>query len=319
MRRTWLALIRSFALPAGTFFLAVPAPLIGSAPTPSPDQNEVAPTVEQATEQSEERPFIGIEMASPTDGGIPVTAVTPDTAAERFGLEVGDVILRIGEVATDSLGSVADALASRRPGDVVEIELLRAGKRQTIRLELGVRPDDLELRRDEADHVLGVLQIRPGLDVADIGCGSGWLSEAIAIELGGSGTVYAVELEESHIASLRRRELPGVVPVLSEPGDISLPEESLDIAVLHDVASHVDSDARQSFYGSVRRALRPGGRLVIFGPHGDAETMLAVLEAHAFAPVNEDDLDGLPPDDLDRRLAEGIVFRFAPGGAPPDP
>jgi SAM-dependent methyltransferase len=244
--------------------------------------------------------------------------VIPDTAAQRFGLEAGDVILRIDDVRTGSARRVPDALVARHPGDVITIELLRSGERQTIRLELGRRPDDLVLRRGQADHVLEVLQIRPGLDIADIGCGSGWLSEAIAIELDGSGTVYAVELQESHIENLRRRALPGVVPVLSEPDDVSLPENSLDVAMLHDVASHIDRDARKSFYESVRRSLRPGGRLVVFGPHGEGATMLDVLRANGFVAV-DDDLDDLAPDDLDRRLADGIVFRPAAQGAPTKP
>lgn len=289
--------LRSYALLAGALFLVS---WIG------------------ADDSLEEQPFIGIELGSSTDGGTKVDRVIPDTAAQRFGLEAGDVILRIDGARTGSASRVSDAIASRHPGDVIKIELLRSGKRQTIRLELGLRPDDLVLRRDEADHVLEVLEIRPGLDIADIGCGSGWLSEAIAIELDGSGTVYAVELQESHIENLRRRALPGVVPVLSEPDDASLPENSLDVAMLHDVASHIDRDARKSFYESVRRSLRPGGRLVVFGPHGEGASMLDVLRTNGFVAV-DDDLDSLAPDDLDLRLAQGIVFRPAPEAASTKP
>jgi len=270
------------------------------------------------TQEPEEQPFIGIELGASTEGGTTVDRVFPGTAAERFGLEVGDVILRIDNAPTDSPPLVSGAIASLRPGDVVEIELLRDGERQTIRLELGSRPDELELRRDRADHVLEVLDVRPGIDVADIGCGGGWLSEAIAIELDGSGTVYAVELQEDHIESLERRALPGVVPVLSKPDDVSLPKDSLDIAMLHDVASHIERSARKNFYKSVRRALRPGGRLVIFGPHGEGQTMLEVVQANGFAPADQE-LSGLTSDDLDQRLSEGIVFRPAREVAPPKP
>jgi SAM-dependent methyltransferase len=312
MEHSWSLRVRTCALLAGALFLAS---FIGANDSPTPESDKVVPTAEQSVEAAGEQPFIGIELGPSTNGGTKIDRVIPDTAAQRFGLEAGDVILRIDDVRTGSARRVPDALVSRHPGDVITIELLRSGERRTIRLELGHRPDELVLRRDRADHVLEVLQIQPGLDVADIGCGSGWLSEAIAVELDGSGTVYAVELQEDHIESLRHRALPSVVPVLSEPDDVSLPENSLDVAMLHDVASHIDASARKSFYESVKRALRPGGRLVVFGPHGDGETMLDVLRDNGFLPT-DDDLDGLAPDDLDRRLADGIVFRPASEGAP---
>ena len=291
MRLAWLALL-----------LVIHAPVVRAADTETP-------TAEQDTTHAAGRPFIGVNMDSSSDGGAAITGVTPGTAAERFGLEVGDVIVRIDGTPIPAPHVVAEVLDSRHPGDVVEIELLRSGEPHTIHLELGLRPSDLELNRDRADHVVEVLQLRPGLTVADIGCGSGWLAEAIAIQLEGDGTVYAVEVRESQIDELTRRALPGVVPLLSTPGDISLPEESLDIALLHDVASHIDHDARESFYASVRRALRPGGRLVVFGPHGQAEQMLQVLREHGFAPVEEKDLEGLDTEELDRRLEEGIFLR----------
>ncbi|MHC4427160.1 MAG: methyltransferase domain-containing protein [Planctomycetota bacterium] len=89
-----------------------------------------------------------------------------------------------------------------------------------------------------------------------------------------------------------------------------MPEESLDTAMLHDVASHIDRPARPKFYQSVARALRPGGKLVIFGPHGDARSMLDELRGYGFVPVNEDELTGLSEGDLDRRLNDGIEFRI---------
>ena len=292
MRHAWLALL-----------LVIQAPVVGAV------DDKKTPASEQAAEHTGGRPFIGVNMEPSSDGGAAITGVTPGTAAERFGLEVGDVILRIDDTPTPAPHVVVEALDSRHPGDVVEIELLRSGEPRTIRLELGVRPSDLELHRERADHVIEVLQLRPGLTIADIGCGSGWLAEAIAAQIDGSGTVYAVELEESYIDELTRRALPGVVPVLSTPGDVLVPEESLDIAILHDVASHVDLDARVSFYASVRRALRPGGILVVFGPHGEAEQMLEVLREQGFAPVEEEGLEGLDTEELDRRLNEGISFR----------
>ena len=150
----------------------------------------------------------------------------------------------------------------------------------------------------------------PGQVIADIGAGTGWLSEAIAEAVGTDGIVYAVEIQERLVRQLYRFASPNVVPVLSVPDDVSLPQDSLDTAMLHDVASHVRRSARPRFYQSVARALRPNGRLVIFGPHGKARKMLNELREYGFVPVEEGE-----PGDLDQWLAHGIVFRYAPAGS----
>jgi ubiquinone/menaquinone biosynthesis C-methylase UbiE len=174
-------------------------------------------------------------------------------------------------------------------------------------VELGLRPEQESTVRSE--HVIEMLRVRTGQVVADIGCGSGWLCEAIAEAVGPEGTVYAVEIQERLVRPLHRWSPPNVVPVLSLADDVSLPEDCLDTAMLHDVASHISRSARPRFYESLTRALKPDGRLVVFGPHGKADAMLRGLRGYGFVPVDEETLAALPPEDLDRRLKDGIVFR----------
>ena len=88
---------------------------------------------------------------------------------------------------------------------------------------------------------------------------------------------------------------------------------SLDTAMLHDVASHVGRSVRPAFYQTVARALKPSGRLVIFGPHGSARSMLDELREYGFIPIDDDELATLSEDALDRRLDAGIVFRYRNG------
>ena len=99
-----------------------------------------------------------------------------------------------------------------------------------------------------------------------------------------------------------------MTPVFSASDDVLLPENSLDTAMLHDVASHVNRSGRPRFYESVARALKADGRLVIFGPHGKARSMLDELVEYGFRAVNAGELDGLSSQDLDARLEQGIVF-----------
>ena len=76
------------------------------------------------------------------DEGAFVTEVVPGSAADRAGIEVGDVIVAIDgeDIATSS--EVRDAITSHEPGDEVEIELRRDGEELTVTAKLGRRGDD---------------------------------------------------------------------------------------------------------------------------------------------------------------------------------
>ena len=55
-------------------------------------------------------------------------------------------------------------------------------------------------------------------------------------------------------------------------------------------------------------ALRGSAELAEDEPHGKAKAMLGELRGYGFIPVNDEALAGLPEDDLDNELRNGIVF-----------
>ncbi|MER7702843.1 trypsin-like peptidase domain-containing protein [Kitasatospora sp. NPDC097605] len=69
--------------------------------------------------------------------GAVVVAVTPDGPAASAGLQVGDVITRIGDTAVDSLNSLTTALASLTPGSKVSVTYSRDGRSKTAEVTLG--------------------------------------------------------------------------------------------------------------------------------------------------------------------------------------
>jgi SAM-dependent methyltransferase len=263
---------------------------------------ERTPSRRRAQARDEGRAFLGIRMGGAESGGVAISDTVAGTAAAAAGIEAGDVLVRIDDEPMDTANRISEAILRHRPGDRVKLALLREGELVERVVTLGRRSES-NLQR--ATAVIEVLDIKPGQVIADIGAGSGWLSEAIAETLGTGGLVYAVEIQESRVRRLRRLPTPNVVPVFSAPDDVSLPANSLDTAMLHDVASHVDRAGRPRFYESVASALKPAGRLVIFGPHGKAKTMLDELREYGFTP-----LDDLDEADLDERLQNGIVFRY---------
>ncbi|MFJ8075830.1 S1C family serine protease [Streptomyces sp. NPDC096176] len=69
--------------------------------------------------------------------GVAVVSVTRGGAAERAGLRPGDIITRVGGTEITTITSLAEALASRQPGEKVSVTVERAGSARTVEVTLG--------------------------------------------------------------------------------------------------------------------------------------------------------------------------------------
>lgn len=117
----------------------------------------------------------------------------------------------------------------------------------------------------QRDKIVEAVGPRPGMAVADIGAGTGFMSMLFADRVGERGTVYAVEISAKfleHIAERARAAgLENVRTVLCKDDSVELPGDSIDVAFMCDTYHHLEFP--ESTMTSVYRALRPGGRLVI--------------------------------------------------------
>lgn len=117
----------------------------------------------------------------------------------------------------------------------------------------------------EADRIAEVLALESGLYVADVGAGDGRWSEALARRVGPTGRVYATEVDEEEVVKIRQRVedsgLENVTVLVGDQQDTGLEAGCCDAILLRLVYHHfVDPPRMRS---SLRRALRPGGRLAI--------------------------------------------------------
>jgi ubiquinone/menaquinone biosynthesis C-methylase UbiE len=121
-------------------------------------------------------------------------------------------------------------------------------------------------RAGEADRVMRLLGVKPGLNIADIGAGSGYYTIRLVQRVGPQGHVYAEDVVADYLERLARRVssegLAGSVTIVrGEPHDPRLPAGSLDLALL----VHMYHEVAQP-YGllwNLRPALRPGARIAI--------------------------------------------------------
>ncbi len=99
--------------------------------------------------EEDDRAFLGISFrpARGEEGGIQVIHVVSGSAAERAGIQEGDVIVEIDGQGSGRKG-LAAAIGSRRPGDVAELTLLRDGRREPVDVELGSRGARLRIEAE---------------------------------------------------------------------------------------------------------------------------------------------------------------------------
>ena len=124
----------------------------------------------------------------------------------------------------------------------------------------GLPPRDEWQRVPEILAAMGAIE---GKQVADIAAGQGYLTRHIARKVGPRGRVLAVEIgevEREALAKLATDSFPNVTVVAGTPTDPRLPE-NLDAAVVLN-SYHEFADYRAMLAG-IRRALRPGGVLVL--------------------------------------------------------
>jgi len=120
-------------------------------------------------------------------------------------------------------------------------------------------------QEEEPDRAIDVLKLQKGSTVADIGAGSGYMTEKLSKKVGPMGKVYATDIQQGMIDLLNKRiakrKLTNVTPVLGTQDDPRLPIESLDLVLMVDVYHELSQP--QLMLRHIKAALKPGGRLVL--------------------------------------------------------
>lgn len=83
--------------------------------------------------------FIGVGTEKREAGGLLVTAVGEQSPAEKAGIKVGDVILELDGEKVEEKEAFSAAVKERKPGDKVELRILRDNEEIKVEVELGER------------------------------------------------------------------------------------------------------------------------------------------------------------------------------------
>ena len=165
--------------------------------------------------------------------------------------------------------------------------------------------------------ILEALDLREGMDVADVGAGTGLYVPLLAQAVGDTGTVYAVDIAPAFVEHIReqadREGLEQVRAVLGEAETTTLSPHSVDLVFTSDTYHHFDKPG--PILTSIREALRPGGTFIVvdFDKRPDSRPwihehirgtqaeFIAEIEAVGFRLAERHEIDG---------LEENFMLRF---------
>lgn len=162
--------------------------------------------------------------------------------------------------------------------------------------------EDARDRVGEAEDVMSLAQVKPGMSVADVGAGEGYYTVRLAPMVGRKGRVLAEdivpEVRDSLSDRVQRENLDNVAVKLGTPDNPMLPAQSFDRVFLVHMYHEVQSP--YAFLWHLRDGVKPGGLVIVV----DSDR-----------PVKR---HGIPPAQLRCEFAalgmEPVMFRMLSGG-----
>lgn len=131
-----------------------------------------------------------------------------------------------------------------------------------------------------SEDLLRMLKISHGSRVADIGCHEGYMTFKLARQVGETGLVYAVDLEQGKLDKVRKRAdengIAQIRTVKGERDNPKLPPGVLDAVIILDTYHEMAAHAK--ILQHVRTSLKRGGRLLICEPIADDRRSLSRSE-----------------------------------------
>jgi ubiquinone/menaquinone biosynthesis C-methylase UbiE len=162
--------------------------------------------------------------------------------------------------------------------------------------QTGLTEGQIKSAELEVPELVKLLELKPGMTIADVGAGFGAWTVQFSKVVGPSGRVYSTDVGAAQLAALRaaaQRDGFGNVIVLEGATNTSnLPALCCDTILIRDAYHHLTQP--DAIVKSLAAALKPGGRLAVidFPPRPNSEVP-----------------SGVPSDRLGHGVPPGVVER----------
>ena len=118
-------------------------------------------------------------------------------------------------------------------------------------------------KEERTDVLIKALNLKPAMNVADVGAGTGFLSRQMAASVGANGTIYAVDVQPEMVAKLNKlaKTYSNIKPILAEVNNVNLAPSSIDMAIMVDVYHELEYPFE--VVQSILKSLKPNGKLAL--------------------------------------------------------
>jgi precorrin-6B methylase 2 len=174
---------------------------------------------------------------------------------------------------------------------------------------------DKREREERTDLLLDALALKPGMVVADVGAGTGYLSRRMAPLVVPGGKIIALDLQPEMVnmlqAAVNRSGLKQIEVKQSSVDNIKLPKNSIDMAIMVDVYHELAYP--YEVMSSILEALKPRGRLV-FVEYKAEDIRVPIKPLHKMSEAQIKREAGVFPLDWERTVStlpwqHVVVFR----------
>lgn len=128
----------------------------------------------------------------------------------------------------------------------------------------GMERDDICVLLDRVVHKS---DIAPGMDILDVGTGTGVIIPCLLKAMNGVGSIKAIDISQGMLRVARAKRFPDCVEFqLADIEDYDCPDGSYDRVICNAVFPHFSN--KDAVLKRIRKLLRPGGLIVISHPTG---------------------------------------------------
>lgn len=116
-------------------------------------------------------------------------------------------------------------------------------------------------------QVFNALDLRPGITVADFGCGAGFYAIPLSKSVGGKGKVYAIDIRQAMLELVKSKarfehilNIDTILADLEKPGSTNIRDNSVDTVIIANILFQAEN--KKNVLQEALRILKQGGEIM---------------------------------------------------------